>query len=54
MPEAAFLRLNEDREQQGLTLAVNPRNAAAGTLRTLEPSIVAQRSWTFTRLLSAD
>ncbi len=30
-------------EQQGLTLAVNPRNAAAGTLRTLEPSIVAQR-----------
>ncbi len=43
MPEAAFLRLNEDREQQGLTLAVNPRNAAAGTLRTLEPSIVAQR-----------
>jgi DNA ligase (NAD+) len=43
MPEAAFLRLNEEREQQGLTLAVNPRNAAAGTLRTLEPSIVAQR-----------
>jgi len=43
MPEAAFLRLNEDREQQGLALAVNPRNAAAGTLRTLEPSIVANR-----------
>jgi DNA ligase (NAD+) len=31
MPEAAFLRLNEEREQQGLALAVNPRNAAAGT-----------------------
>jgi DNA ligase (NAD+) len=43
MPEAAFQRLNEEREQQGLTLAVNPRNAAAGTLRTLEPSIVAER-----------
>jgi DNA ligase (NAD+) len=43
MPETAFLRLNEEKEQQGLALAVNPRNAAAGTLRTLEPSIVANR-----------
>ena len=43
MPEAAFLRLNEEREQQGQAPAVNPRNAAAGTLRTLEPSIVANR-----------
>jgi DNA ligase (NAD+) len=43
MPEAAFQRLNEEREQQGLAPAVNPRNAAAGTLRTLEPSIVANR-----------
>jgi len=43
MPAAAFLRLNEEREQLGLSLAVNPRNAAAGTLRTLEPSIVANR-----------
>jgi DNA ligase (NAD+) len=47
MPEAAFLRLNEEREQQGLAPAVNPRNAAAGTLRTLEPSIVANRRLTF-------
>jgi DNA ligase (NAD+) len=47
MPEAAFLRLNEDREQQGLAPAVNPRNAAAGTLRTLEPSIVASRRLDF-------
>ena len=37
MPEAAFLRLNEEREREGLAPAVNPRNAAAGTLRTLEP-----------------
>ncbi|MGA2219191.1 MAG: NAD-dependent DNA ligase LigA, partial [Terracidiphilus sp.] len=43
MPEAAFHLLNEEREQQGLPPAVNPRNAAAGTLRTLEPSIVANR-----------
>ena len=47
MPEAAFLRLNEEREQQGLPPAVNPRNAAAGTLRTLEPSIVANRRLVF-------
>jgi DNA ligase (NAD+) len=47
MPEAAFLRLNEEREQQGLAPAVNPRNAAAGTLRTLEPSIVANRRLVF-------
>jgi len=47
MPEAAFLRLNEEREQQGLPPAVNPRNAAAGTLRTLEPSIVANRRLDF-------
>jgi DNA ligase (NAD+) len=47
MPETAFLRLNEEREQQGLPPAVNPRNAAAGTLRTLEPSIVANRRLVF-------
>jgi len=43
MPATAFLHLNEEREQQGLAPAVNPRNAAAGTLRTLEPKIVAKR-----------
>jgi DNA ligase (NAD+) len=47
MPEAAFLRMNEEREQEGLAPAVNPRNAAAGTLRTLEPSIVANRRLVF-------
>jgi DNA ligase (NAD+) len=47
MPEAAFERLNEEREQQGLPPAVNPRNAAAGTLRTLQPSIVANRRLVF-------
>jgi DNA ligase (NAD+) len=47
MPEAAFLRLNEEREQSGLAPAVNPRNAAAGTLRTLDPKIVANRRLDF-------
>jgi DNA ligase (NAD+) len=47
MPEAAFERLNEEREREGLPPAVNPRNAAAGTLRTLEPSIVANRRLVF-------
>jgi len=47
MPQAAFLRMNEEREREGLAPAVNPRNAAAGTLRTLEPSIVHRRSLVF-------
>jgi DNA ligase (NAD+) len=47
MPEEGFRRLNEEREREGLPPAVNPRNAAAGTLRTLEPSIVANRRLVF-------
>jgi DNA ligase (NAD+) len=43
MPLKAFEKMNKDREAEGLPPAVNPRNAAAGTLRTKEPSIVAQR-----------
>ena len=47
LPQAAFLKLNEEREALGQTPAANPRNAAAGTIRTLEPSIVAQRRLDF-------
>ncbi len=47
MPQAAFLRVNEERERDGLPAFVNPRNSAAGTLRTLEPSIVANRRLVF-------
>jgi DNA ligase (NAD+) len=47
MPQTAFRKMNEEREAAGLTPAVNPRNAAAGTIRTLEPSIVAQRRLDF-------
>jgi DNA ligase (NAD+) len=43
MPLAAFARMNEEREAEGLAPAVNPRNAAAGTLRTLDSKIVARR-----------
>ena len=47
MPEKGFEALNKEREAQGLPPAVNPRNAAAGTIRTLEPSIVANRKLVF-------
>ncbi len=47
MPHAAFTKLNEERERAGQTPAANPRNAAAGTIRTVEPSIVAQRRLDF-------
>ncbi|MGI8771413.1 MAG: NAD-dependent DNA ligase LigA [Acidobacteriaceae bacterium] len=47
MPVAAFLKLNQEREALGQTPAANPRNAAAGTIRTMEPSIVAQRRLDF-------
>jgi DNA ligase (NAD+) len=47
MPEAAFLRTNEEREREGLAAFVNPRNSAAGTVRTLDPSIVATRGLVF-------
>ena len=47
MPESAFERVNEEREREGLPAFVNPRNSAAGTLRTLEPSIVASRRLVF-------
>jgi DNA ligase (NAD+) len=43
MPLAGFIALNAERERGGQAPAANPRNAAAGTLRTLEPNIVAQR-----------
>ena len=47
MPLAAFLKWNEEREAAGLAPAANPRNGAAGTIRTKEPSAVAQRRLDF-------
>ncbi len=43
LPRAAFDRLNEEREAEGDPLFANPRNAAAGTLRNLDPALVARR-----------
>ncbi|HWB31826.1 MAG TPA: NAD-dependent DNA ligase LigA [Acidobacteriaceae bacterium] len=47
LPQAAFEKMNVQRIAEGLAPAVNPRNAAAGTIRTLEPNIVAQRRLDF-------
>src|SRR5205807_6399887 len=43
MPIASFKKMNEEREKHGLSVFANPRNATAGTVRQLEPSITAQR-----------
>jgi DNA ligase (NAD+) len=43
MPLAAFKKMNDEREQKGLSQFANPRNAAAGTVRQLEPSVTAER-----------
>jgi DNA ligase (NAD+) len=43
LPRPAFARLNEQRADAGEPLFANPRNAAAGTLRTLDPALVATR-----------
>ena len=47
MPLASFQRMNDEREAQGLAVFANPRNATAGTVRTLEPSVTAQRRLEF-------
>ena len=47
MPQGAFRKLNEEREAVGQAPAANPRNAAAGTIRMVEPSLVARRRLDF-------
>ncbi|MDD7676251.1 MAG: NAD-dependent DNA ligase LigA [Eubacteriales bacterium] len=44
MPRAVFSRLNEQRAAGGHALFANPRNAAAGSLRQLDPAVTAERS----------
>lgn len=43
MPRATFERINSAREERGEALMANPRNAAAGSLRQLDPKITASR-----------
>ncbi|HLQ96252.1 MAG TPA: NAD-dependent DNA ligase LigA [Pseudogracilibacillus sp.] len=44
MPHDSFLRLNEAREEAGENLFANPRNAAAGSLRQLDPNVASRRN----------
>jgi DNA ligase (NAD+) len=43
LPRRSFERMNKEREEEGEPLFANPRNAAAGTMRNLEPALVARR-----------
>lgn len=43
LPRSAFERINREREEEGEPIFANPRNAAAGTLRNLDPALVARR-----------
>ena len=43
MPKAGFARLNQEREEAGEATFANPRNSTAGTLKLLDPRIVAKR-----------
>ncbi len=43
MPKSVFAKLNEAREEAGESVFANPRNAAAGSLRQLDPKIAAKR-----------
>lgn len=47
MPRRAFMRLNEERAERGESEFANPRNAAAGSLRQLDPQVTASRSLSF-------
>lgn len=43
LPTKNFERINREREEQEMPVFANPRNAAAGTMRQLDPRIVAER-----------
>jgi len=47
MPKEAFATLNEQRENEGLPIFANPRNAASGSLRQLDPTVTASRMLDF-------
>lgn len=43
MPKRSFIELNQARELEGLEIFANPRNAAAGTIRNLDPAVTQRR-----------
>jgi len=43
LPREEFLRINNEREEEGLPVFANPRNAAAGSLRQIDPGMTAKR-----------
>jgi DNA ligase (NAD+) len=47
MPNSAFAAMNAERDEEGLPTFANPRNATAGTLKQLDPKIVAKRPLAF-------
>ena len=52
LPQKAFERINQEREEAGEPLFANPRNTAAGTMRNLDPALVAKRglrAWIYQR-----
>jgi DNA ligase (NAD+) len=44
MPKREFLRLNQEKEEKGEKVFANPRNAAAGSIRQLDPGITSSRA----------
>jgi DNA ligase (NAD+) len=56
LPRRMFERINEERAQTGEPLFANPRNAAAGAMRNLDPALVAKRglsAWTYQLITTA-
>lgn len=47
MSKAEFVKINKEREKEGLEIYKNPRNTAAGTIRQLDPKVVAKRKLNF-------
>ena len=50
LPKKNFARINKEQEDAGEPLYANPRNTAAGTMRNLDPTLVAKRglaAWTY-------
>lgn len=47
MPNEAFAAMNEERDEEGQPTFANPRNATAGTLKQLDPKVVAKRPLAF-------